>query len=83
MTSKKPLRSHVRKTVRRYLQDMGCTEPDNLYRTVLAEVEPALIEETLRHTGGNQTRAARILGMTRNTLRSKIALYGIQHNAPA
>jgi DNA-binding protein Fis len=41
-------------------------------------VEPPLIEETLAFTGGNQSRAARILGMTRNTLRSKIKRYGIK-----
>ena len=77
MAGQKTLRDHVRRTVRRYFKDMGCTEPENLYRSVLAEVEPPLIEEALRHTHGNQTRAARILGMTRNTLRSKIRNYDI------
>lgn len=78
MSNKKPLRSHVRKTVKRYLKDMGSTEPDNLYRTVLAQIEPSLILEVLRHTQGNQTNAARILGITRNTLRSKIRQYDIE-----
>ena len=77
MAGKKTLRSHVRKTIRRYLADMGSTEPDNLYRTLLSEIEPPLLEETLRHTNGNQTRAARILGITRNTLRSKLRQYGL------
>jgi Fis family transcriptional regulator len=77
MAGKKPLRDHVRKTVRRYLKDMGSTEPENLYRSVLSQVEPPLITEALRYTDGNQTRAARILGMTRNTLRSKMRQYGI------
>lgn len=75
MPGKKTLRSHVRKNIRRYLADMGSTEPENLYRTLLAEIEPPLIEETLRHTAGNQSRAARILGITRNTLRAKMRQY--------
>jgi Fis family transcriptional regulator len=64
-------------TVRRYLKDMGNTVPDNLYQMLLSEVEPPLIEETLRCTGGNQSRAAGILGITRNTLRTKMQRYSI------
>ncbi len=78
MASKKPLRIHVKKTIQRYLKDMGNTEPEDLYRKFLSEIEPPLIEETLRFTGGNQSRSARILGITRNTLRSKIQHYGIK-----
>ncbi|WP_224784876.1 helix-turn-helix domain-containing protein [Marinihelvus fidelis] len=74
---KKPLRVHVKKTIRRYLKDMGATEPENLYQSLLSQVEPPLIEETLKFTGGNQSRAAKILGITRNTLRERIRRYRI------
>jgi Fis family transcriptional regulator len=77
-----PLREHVQKTMRRYLNDMGSTEPEHVYRTLLTEIEPPLIEEVLRYTGGNQSRAARILGMTRNTLRSKLRRYDIKNGKP-
>jgi Fis family transcriptional regulator len=73
-----PLRDEVRKTIRQFLQDMGNTEPEHVYRKLLSEVEPPLIEEVLTFTRGNQSRAARILGMTRNTLRTRIRRYGIQ-----
>ncbi len=76
----KPLRKHVQKTIRRYFTDMGNTEPENMYRNLMAQVEPPLIEETLRYTGGNQSRAARVLGITRNTLRSKMRYYGIDQS---
>ncbi|MEE4294508.1 MAG: helix-turn-helix domain-containing protein [Xanthomonadales bacterium] len=72
-----PLRKYVQRAIQRYLVDMGGSQPDNLYRTLMSQVEPPLIEEVLKHTGGNQSRAARILGMTRNTLRSKIKHYDI------
>lgn len=73
-----PLREHVQRTIKRYLSDMGSTEPEHVYRKLLAEIEPPLIEEVLAYTRGNQSRAARILGMTRNTLRSKLRRYEIR-----
>ena len=72
-----PLRQHVEKTISRYLHDMGNTAPENLYQMLLAEVEPPLIGEVLRYTGGNQSRAASMLGITRNTLRTKMQRYSI------
>ena len=45
---------------------------------VVAEVEKPLLEVVLKRTGGNQLRAARILGINRNTLRKKLDLYGLK-----
>ena len=73
-----PIRQHVQNTVGRYLRDMGKTVPENLYQMLLSEVEPPLIEEILKFTGGNQSRAASILGITRNTLRTKMQRYSIE-----
>ena len=72
-----PLRRNVQEAIRRYLEDMGQSQPEALYRTLLAEVEPPLIEEVLRYTHGNQSQTAKILGMTRNTLRTKLNRYDI------
>jgi DNA-binding NtrC family response regulator len=43
----------------------------------LAEMERLLIGETLRRTGGNRARAARMLGISRPTVLRKIGLYGL------
>lgn len=43
-----------------------------LYKSLLDIVEKPLIETTLRRTRGNQIRAAAVLGINRNTLRTKI-----------
>jgi len=51
--------------------------PENLYQMLLAEIEPPLIEEILKRTEGNQSQAAGMLGITRNTLRSKMQRYSI------
>ena len=56
---------------------MGQSQPECLYRVLMAEVEPPLIEEVLRYTNGNQSQTAKILGMTRNTLRAKLNRYDI------
>ena len=45
---------------------------------VISSVERPLIEVVLHRVGGNQTQAAEILGMNRNTLRKKIKTYGIK-----
>jgi Fis family transcriptional regulator len=72
-----PLRQNVQTAIRRYLEDMGQSQPECLYRVLMAEVEPPLIEEVLRYTRGNQSQTAKILGMTRNTLRAKLNRYDI------
>ena len=46
--------------------------PDGWYDRVLAEIERPLLELSLAATGGNQIRAARLLGINRNTLRKKL-----------
>ena len=43
-----------------------------IYRSVIRNLEKVLIEKALEKTGGNQILAARILGLNRNTLRTKI-----------
>jgi two-component system, NtrC family, nitrogen regulation response regulator GlnG len=49
----------------------------NLYDLMLGLVEKPLLRAVLRETGGNQVRAAQILGINRNTLRKKLTEHGI------
>jgi two-component system nitrogen regulation response regulator GlnG len=53
------------------------TPPPGLHARVIAEVERPLIAACLALTGGNQLRAAEILGLNRNTLRKRIRELGI------
>ncbi len=50
----------------------------NLYDKFLNEIEKPLIIKTLKYFKGNQIKTANVLGINRNTLRSKIA----KHNIP-
>lgn len=64
----------VRSKLRAFLQRMEGYPIKDLYDEVIGRVEKPLIEEVLQRTGGNQVRAAEMLGLNRNTLRKKIAL---------
>ncbi len=48
-----------------------------LYKFVLDAIEKPLIERALERTYGNQLKAAKILGINRNTIRAKIKRLGI------
>ena len=51
--------------------DKGSKDLD-LYKNLLSEFERPLIQKTLDYCGGNQIKAANLLGINRNTLRKKI-----------
>lgn len=55
----------------------GDLPASGLYGRILEEVERPLITATLKASGGNQIRAADILGLNRNTLRKKMQLLGL------
>ena len=63
--------------LKRYLKKLAKLERPNLYDTVISEVEKSLISIVLKETDGNQLKAARALGINRNTLRAKIKEYKI------
>jgi DNA-binding protein Fis len=51
--------------------------PGRVYREALATVERPLLAHALAATGGNQLRAARLLGLNRNTLRKRCRELGL------
>jgi len=59
------------------LKDFGNIENSNLYETVIQEVEKALFMLAINETGGNQVKAAKILGINRNTLNKKLKHYNL------
>ena len=62
----------------RYFAEYGGNlPPDGVYDRLLAEVERPLIAACLDATGGNQLKAAKLLGINRNTLRKKLTDLGL------
>ena len=68
----------VRKSLDRYFKDLDGEKPRAVYEMVLKSVERPMLEAVLHRAEGNQTVAADMLGMNRNTLRKKIQQYKIK-----
>jgi Fis family transcriptional regulator len=77
--SNMPLRDQVKNMISNYYQNMETqgSAPEKVYELVMAEVELPLIEATMEYTNGNQSQAAKILGINRGTFRKKLLHYGI------
>ncbi|MCD6498830.1 MAG: sigma-54-dependent Fis family transcriptional regulator [Deltaproteobacteria bacterium] len=61
-----------------FLQRLKGYRIEGLYGEIMSRVERELIRQVLDHTDGNQVQAAKVLGINRNTLRSKIQKLGIK-----
>ena len=53
------------------------TQGGRLYRSIMARVEQPLLRHALELCGGNQLKAAKLLGINRNTLRKRLRLLGL------
>ncbi len=65
----------IRKSLEKYFHDLDGEKPCAVYGMVLRQVEKSMLETVLKEAKGNQTLAAQILGINRNTLRKKLADY--------
>jgi Fis family transcriptional regulator len=72
------LASCVRSALEAYFRDLDGEPPHAVYDMLLGCVEKPMLEYVLNHAGGNQSKAAEILGLNRNTLRKKLKQYDIQ-----
>ncbi|MBF0127237.1 MAG: nitrogen regulation protein NR(I) [Magnetococcales bacterium] len=66
------LEEAVDQVITHYLSVMTGREPEELYDTIIRRVEGVLLGRVLKEARGNQVKAARILGINRNTLRKKM-----------
>lgn len=78
-TPYRSIKEFLEEKLKRYIKESTKLGNSRLYDTVVSEVEKSLIELALRETEGNQIRAAKTLGMNRNTLRAKIKAYRIKN----
>jgi two-component system nitrogen regulation response regulator GlnG len=66
-----------------FVQDRLQAGSTALYAEYQALTERHLFTEVLRHTGGNQSQAAKVLGITRGTLRARLSALGIAVERPS
>jgi two-component system nitrogen regulation response regulator GlnG len=70
-------RASLEERVAEEVEEALADDESEVYRKILARVEKPLLETVLERTGGNQIKAAALLGINRNTLRKKISDLGI------
>ena len=63
-------------------EHLFAARPGRVYREAVAVIERPLLAHTLALTGGNQLRAARLLGMNRNTLHKRCRELGLIESRP-
>lgn len=62
----------VSKSMRKYFKELDGEKPTDIYNMVLKEVELPLLEIVMRECNDNQSKASKILGINRGTLRTKL-----------
>jgi Fis family transcriptional regulator len=67
----------MRRSLNRYFKDLDGETPSEIYNMVVSAVEKPLLTYILDRAEGNQTRAADMLGINRNTLRKKMREHGL------
>ena len=72
MSRSNELADCVKRSLERYFKDMDGEKPTSIYEMVLKNIEKPMIETVLGKANGNQTLATEMLGINRNTLRSKM-----------
>jgi Fis family transcriptional regulator len=72
------LEQSVRDQLERYLADLGESEPRDMLAMVVNCVERPVLQIALEQAGGNQSKAAEMLGITRSTLRKKLLAHNLQ-----
>ena len=75
----KNLQDKIETLLDNYFKDLDGEKPNDVYNMVLHSVEKPLLIYIMNYAQGNQTKAAKILGLNRNTLRKKLEFYNLNY----
>ncbi len=75
--SKDSIQDVVKKSLEKYFKDLGEQYPTNVYEMVVLTVEKPILEAVMARADDNQSLAAEMLGINRNTLRKKLQQHGL------
>lgn len=75
--SKDNLQEAVSKNLEKYFRDLGEQQASNIYDMVVLAVERPMLELVMMRAESNQSQAAEMLGINRNTLRKKLQQHGL------
>jgi len=71
------LRETVGVYLEKYIKQFGDETPKHLYKEMLKLIEKPLLVGVMKYTRSNQSRAAKLLNISRGTLRKKLKIYGL------
>ncbi len=71
----RPLHRCVESALNAYFDALDGENTCGLFDLVMAEVERPMLASVMHYVGGNQSRAAEVLGLSRGTLRKKLLQY--------
>ncbi|ANQ86061.1 Fis family transcriptional regulator [Azoarcus sp. DD4] len=77
MSRSNEIADSVFRTLDQYFRDLDGEKPSAIYDMVIRNVERPMLEFVLQQAKGNQTVAADMLGINRNTLRRKLTDYDL------
>ncbi len=75
--SKESIQEVVQKSLEDYFDDLGEQLPSNIYDMMVMTVEKPVLSVVMERAAGNQSHAAEMLGINRNTLRKKLQQHGL------
>jgi Fis family transcriptional regulator, factor for inversion stimulation protein len=75
--SRESIQEVIQKGLEDYFQDLGEQQPSNIYNMMVEMVEMPILVTVMQRAKGNQSQAAEMLGINRNTLRKKLQQHGL------
>jgi Fis family transcriptional regulator len=76
-TQQQSLSDSVKQSLDNYFAQLEGQQPSNVFQMVMELVELPMLLKVMEFTGNNQSRAAKLLGISRGTLRKKLKLYDL------
>ena len=76
---KKNLPDNIDILLDQYFNDLDEDQPSAIYEMVINTIEKPLLLYIMNKTEGNQSKAAKMLGLNRNTLRKKLKQYNLDN----
>ena len=67
----------IEQNLNQYFQTLEGEKAQDVYEMVLLRVEKPMLQVVMKQCKGNQSKAAEVLGLNRNTLRKKLAQHDL------
>lgn len=75
--SKEHIQDVILQSLQEYFDDLDGQKPTDVYDMIMRTVEKPVLMAVMAHAKNNQSHAAEMLGINRNTLRKKLLEHGL------